>query len=374
MSIFSYTQVSHAYPDFIGYGYSSCITCHFNGLGSGALNDYGRALFAQEITARDVFPKSMEDEEIAAMSGFLGSKPLPWWIRPGIKYRGLWLQQGLGTDQRMERFINMQADVNLNFILNKKQDYVAVLTPSYTALEPYYGKQNTWFMKEYYLRVKITNNYWLYLGQMDKAYGVRQIDHSAYSRSGLGLDQYSQSTGAILHITYSDWDVALNGFVGNAAQEDPDKQKGFSATGEYQVYEKFKVGASVLSSESDVRKYNLAGVQTRMGLTKGSSLIAEAGLKEITTKATAIKQLGSYAYVQTLINFRRGYNLLSTIEQSRADIEKSSTEMMKWSFGALLFPVPRSELRLMFVNGKAYDETVAIQDSWAFQAQYHLSY
>jgi hypothetical protein len=28
-----------AYPDFIGYGYSSCITCHYSGSGGGALND-----------------------------------------------------------------------------------------------------------------------------------------------------------------------------------------------------------------------------------------------------------------------------------------------------------------------------------------------
>ena len=74
-----------AYPDFIGYGYSSCITCHYSGSGGGALNDYGRALFATEIAARHAFPKSMEEEDIAAVSGFGWNKQMPWWFRPGLK-------------------------------------------------------------------------------------------------------------------------------------------------------------------------------------------------------------------------------------------------------------------------------------------------
>ncbi|MBC7464797.1 MAG: hypothetical protein H7256_02295, partial [Bdellovibrio sp.] len=38
--------LANAYPDFISYGYRTCITCHYNGQGGGALNDYGRAVWA----------------------------------------------------------------------------------------------------------------------------------------------------------------------------------------------------------------------------------------------------------------------------------------------------------------------------------------
>ena len=64
-----------AYPEFIGYGYSSCITCHYNGNCGGPLNDYGRALWSPEISSRLLYPKSMSDEDMANQSGFLG--PLP---------------------------------------------------------------------------------------------------------------------------------------------------------------------------------------------------------------------------------------------------------------------------------------------------------
>lgn len=369
------TETASAYPDFIGYSYSSCITCHYNGLGGGALNDYGRALFAGEITSRAVFPKTMDDEEISMKSGFLGSKPLPWWFRPGLKYRGLWLKTSPGSKDTIEKFYNMQNDVNLNFFLDKKQTYALITTVGYTGQEAYYGKTNTWFMREYYLRWKQSNNLWIYLGQMDKAFGIRNVDHSAVNRKVITLGQFDQSQGAIAHFTYPDWDIALNAFFGNAAQEDNAKQKGYSVAGEYQVYEKFKVGGSFLMSESDLEKWKLAAFTTRMGLSKGSAIMAEVGLKERTPQiGTTDPELGTYALVQTLVSLERGYNLLSVIEHSKRSITESSDESMKWSVGALMFPLPRTELRVMGVNNKTYPSSGGAEDQWSLQGQVHVSY
>lgn len=366
---------ANAYPDFIGYGYSSCITCHYNSLGSGALNDYGRALFATEVTARDIFPASKSEEEVAAMSGFLGTTQLPWWFRTGIKYRGLWLKTGLTSDNSVERFINMQGDVNLNVFFNKKQDIGLITTASYAGKEFYYDKQYQWYMKEFYLRWKALKTLWIYIGQLEKAYGLRMIDHTAVNRSPLTLGQFDQSIGIITHFTYPDWDIALNAFVGNTQEKDEVKQKGFSGTGEYQVFEKFKIGGSILSSESDIKKYNLMAFTTRIGVREGSAFLGEVGIKELTDKTSnAEAKLGTYALIQAMVHLRRGYNLLSTVEQSREDINKSSREYSRWSIGGLLFLLPRTELRMMLVNGKGLDETTSIEDSWSFQGQFHVSY
>lgn len=365
-----------AYPDFIGYSYSSCITCHYSGHGGGALNDYGRALFATEITARDVFSKRTDEEEIAARSGFLGKSKLPWWVRPGLKYRGLWLQYNPNreTTQR-ETYYNMQQDLNMTFFFDKKQKFTLVTTAAYTGQEQYFGKQNTIFAKEYYLRYKYSNNFWVYLGQIDKVYGLRNADHTAVNRSNLGLNQWAQSEGIITHWTYPDWDVAINAFVGNGNQPEADKQKGFSVSGEYQLQEKVKVGASALTSESENLKYNLVGLTTRMGLSKGSALMAEAGLKETTNlRLKTDPVLGSYALVQTLVNVRRGYNILSAVEMSKTDINSASAESMRWSVGGLFFPFPRTELRLMGSNYKTFSDTGGSPDAWALQSQIHISY
>lgn len=366
---------AQAYPDFIGYSYSSCITCHYNGQGGGALNDYGRALYATEITARHVYSNETEEEDIAAQSGFFGSTQLPWWIRPGIKYRGLWLKTNPGSEATVERYINMQNDINLALFFDKKQTLALVATESYAGLEPYYGKTNTWFAKEYYLRWKQSNYFWLYLGQLDKVFGIRNIDHTSVNRRAITLGQFDQSQGVVAHFTYPDWDIAVNAFFGNAAQEDREKQKGFSLAGEFQIYEKFKIGGSYLSSQSDLTKWNLLALTTRMGLSKGSAIMAEFGLKEKTdVLANTDAQLGSYALVETLVNVHRGYNFLSVLEHSKSDIKKSSSENMRWSLGALLFPLPRLELRMMATNSKTNAETTGTEDAWALQGQVHVSY
>lgn len=364
-----------AYPDFIGYSYSSCITCHYNGHGGGALNDYGRALYATEITARHVFKKETEEEDIAAMSGVLGSKQLPWWIRPGLKYRGLWMQMDPGSKSATERYINMQNDVNLTLFGDKRQTYTMVTTLSYAGLEPYYGKTNTWFAKEYYLRWKQSNNFWLYLGQLDKVFGIRNVDHSAVNRKAITLGQFDQSQGLVAHWTYPDWDFAVNYFVGNAAQEDSEKQKGFSMAGEYQVFEKFKLGAALLSSQSEMAKWNLLAFTSRWGLSKGTSLMGEVGIKEKTDLVSkSTPQLGTYALAEALVSVARGYNILSIIEHSKSDLQEASPEVMKWSIGTLFFPLPRTEFRMMATNAKTYAETTGTPDSWAFQGHIHISY
>ncbi|WP_246845636.1 hypothetical protein [Bdellovibrio sp. ZAP7] len=377
---FLVSKQAMAYPDFIGYGYSSCITCHYNGLGGGALNDYGRALFATEITSRSVYPASMDEEAIGASSGFLITQPLPWYFRPGIKYRGLYFQQNPNGSNEVNKWVNMQRDFNLNFFFDKKQNLALITTASYADFDIPETTIDKWTMyaKEFYLRYKQSNNLWWYAGQMDKAYGIRNVDHTAVNRfpaTDVGLNQYGQTLGVMAHFTYPTWDIAVNPFFGNVYTVPEKRQKGFSVVGEYQVYEKFKVGGSVLASESDETRWRLAGATARWGLSKGSSLLAEAGLKEQTRKGSnSDPVLGSYAWVQSMVAIARGYNILTTIEQSRDDIQSSSAENLKYSFGLLAFPLPRTEFRLGLSNGKTNLDGTGVDDSWALQTQVHLSY
>lgn len=375
-------STASAYPDFISYGYSSCITCHYNGLGGGALNDYGRALFATEITARDIYPSTIEDEEIGAQSGFLGSKQMPWWIRPGLKYRGLWYQTNPGSQHSVDNFINMQQDVNINLFADKKQNLALITTYTYIdklAPEAKYTSWK-WYIKESFLRWKWSNNLWIYLGQMDKAFGVRNIDHTGSNRvfrSNLGgsiLGQSDQSVGAIIHLTYPNWDLATNIFTGNIDEKEFEKQKGISIVGEYQVDEKVKIGSSLLQSENDITRWKLFALTARTSLTKGSSIIAEIGLKENTDKTNGTSQLGDYLWIESIISLRRGYNLVSVIESNKRDINSISVENMKLSLGTMIFPLPRTELRFMAVNNKNYEVGIGHSEAWSVQSQVHVSY
>ena len=378
--IFIFSSLVYSYPSFIGYGYSSCITCHYNGHGGGALNDYGRALYATEISARDIYSEKTSEEEIAADSGFLRSYPIPWWVRPGVKYRDLWFQNNPGSGSvKNERYINMQTELNLNFFADKKQKLGLITTTAYTVYPRRFStgteiKTPFWFAKEYYIRYQYSKTFWIYLGQLDRVFGLRQVDHTAVSRQLIGIAHFDQTQGAVLHWTYPTWDIALNTFFGNGDEQVQLKQKGLSVSGEYELAEKFKIGASGLTSKSDSLQWKIFALHTRMGLSKGSSLQVESGLFEKTslspTPVTPV--LGGYAILEGLTHLRRGYNLLSVFQYSKSDVKSPSIDKTSLGVGFLTFPLPRTEVRFMAINGKSYNENSASEDNWQLQSQLHL--
>lgn len=375
-------QQSYAYPDFIGYGYSSCMTCHYNGNGGGALSDYGRALFAMEITARDVFPAKMDDEAIGMKSGFLGSREMPWWLRPGVKYRGLWFENSPGSKTaKTEKLYNMQTDLNLNFFIDRNQTNMIVTTLSYTTYPRGFAtstedKTTFWFLKEYYLRYQLNKIYWLYLGQLDKVYGIRQVDHTLNSRSLLGFGQFDQSQGFVVQAIYPNWELSFNGFLGNQAEKSEFKQKGISISAEHEPEEKIRNGISFLSSQSDVVAWRRFGAHTRLGLAKGSALLAELGFYENKNRGDAAPPAvtGIYSNLETLISLRRGYNLTTVLQYTRADAAVGDPERVSMGIGAMLFPLPRSEFRVSAINGKSFDQGAGAAESWQLQSQFHLSW
>src|SRR5689334_10807069 len=119
-----------AYPEFIGVGYTTCLTCHYNGHGNGPLNDYGRALFSAEI-ASQAMTGNQTEEELSNSSGVFGTTKLPWWLRPGAKMRALTMQTDPGGPAAKTRTILMQSDVNLALLLDKHQDKAIVASYGY---------------------------------------------------------------------------------------------------------------------------------------------------------------------------------------------------------------------------------------------------
>src|SRR5690606_27419709 len=122
-----------------------------------------------------------------------------------------------GKSNSDTRFVAMQADANLALLLDKKQRFVLIGTFGYAPVphriknQPGATKPDEWIYKEHYLRVQASRNLWLYAGMIDKVYGLRISNHTAYSRSRTGLAQNDQSHGIIAHYINKDWEASVNG-------------------------------------------------------------------------------------------------------------------------------------------------------------------
>lgn len=374
-----FSSTASAYPSFISYGYTTCITCHFNGQGNGPLNDYGRALFTTEIAARGFASKSESEESLAARSGFLGAKPLPWWIRPGVKYRGLYFINNPGMQTQVQRYVTMQADLNAAFLLDKDAKKIFVVSAGYspTPASRQGNKEaddKNLISREHYFRWQNSQQLFTYYGLMDKVYGLRIADHTAFSRSATGVAMNDQTHGVMAQYYGQGWEVTGHAFLGNLLQEAADvRQKGGSAMFEYDIFEKNRIGTSLLYSNNEYVQKTRLEVHTKLGLLKGNSMLFEFGLVKDTPATGPAKNMGAYAFFEGSYFVRRGYNLISQLEYYNATLGPDSPDLMRWTFGLLAFPMSKAEWRTMFVNSRSLTDTAVAPDQWMLQTQLHLA-
>ncbi len=365
-----------AYPQFIGYKYSSCLTCHFNGQGNGPLNDYGRAYWATEIAGR-LWSSGKSVEQLGESSGVLGAKALPWWIRPGAKVRQLWFVQNPGGTNSVERSILMQADVNAAVFLDESQKYTFVgaigYVPKPEAQSGGTQKYDNWISREHYFRWQGTENLWVYLGLMDKVYGIRHADHTAYSRSRTGIAQNDQSHGIVAHYIRENWEATLNLFLGNYAQDEELRQKGGSTLVEYDVKENWRVGLTALVSSNKYVAHRRYALLSRVGYGMGAALLFEGGVIQNEPKGQKNKN-GYYIYSETLQRIARGYHVFLVGQAYKQEMIGSVDDDVSLGFGMLAFPMQRLELRVEARNTRHLPSGNEVQtESWAIQLQGHLS-
>lgn len=367
------SQKAYAYPSFIGYGYSSCLACHYNPMGKGPITDYGRAISATTISAKPFFQPNATDEELGETSGFIGNhENLPSWLRPTILYRGMYLVTGLESDNPKKRWINMQADASLTL---KFFDDRLILTgmagfnpPSST---PSATKESSLVTREHYAGLRFTEEMGLYVGLMDPAYGIRIPDHTAYSRTRALIDKNDQVHGAMFHSGGKKWEFAAHAFAGNMIQKSTLRQKGGSFILEHEPKEKIRIGVSGWSTSGTFRTRQMAAVHSRLGFQKGSSLLFETGFIREKPLADSLK-IGNYVFIQTMNGLARGMHVLFTFESFADAYNLNSTRFYRAGPSLQFFPFHRFEWRTDFLATRATGQSAVNPDSLTFLTQFHF--
>ncbi len=374
--IFLKPQTGFGYPSFIGYKYSSCLTCHYNGNGNGPLNDYGRALWSAEIAGKLFNPKAT-DEQLGESAGFLGRIQLPWWFRPGIKARQLYYRTDLGGDNSESRSILMQAEVNAAVFFDRDQKYAAVASIGYVP-EPLRRQRNgetfdTTISREHYFRWQKNENLWFYIGMLDKVYGIRHPNHTAFSRSRVGIAQNDQTHGVVAQYIDPKWELSVHGFAGSFFQETELRQVGGSTMFEYEMKDAWRLGFSALNSTSDFTGHQRYGVHSRYGFGYGSAILFELGNIKNVPKAGDSSN-GYYIYSEALQKVKRGYHIFMTGQAYKPDMVGTRADEIRLGIGMLAFPMARTEFRFDLENIRLANAGAQVDnDSWSFSAQLHLS-
>jgi hypothetical protein len=363
-----------SYSNFIGHGYTSCLNCHYNPLGGGPINDYGRAIAATAISSNALYPKSWNEEKIAYTSGFLFRKPKQNWFRTQINYRGFQLVRNPGSSEaEQKKWINMQADGRL--ILKTNDDrLIAVGSYGYAPLPtpPPPGKeQSEWRSREHYIGYRINPKMGVYAGLMDQSFGVRVIEHIAYSRTLPQVTQNDQVHGLMFHFLNDSFEGSVHGFVGNLYQDEDLQTKGGSFMLEKTFFGKHRLGGSAKKTKNEYTDLTAYAVHGRFDLHKGSALLTEIGqVKKVTENGTGDRS-SRYGLLQTYLRPFRGLYFLANVEYLQADI-KEKDYVVRWGPGIQYFPIQRVELRFDVYNTRNFDPNSASPDVWMYLFQGHL--
>ncbi len=375
LSTFLFSTFSWGYAQFIGHGYTSCVNCHFNPFGNGQLTDYGRAVSATAISSNAFYPKSWSEEKISETSGFLFRKPKQKWVRTQLNYRGFSLVTNPGSQSREEKeWINMQMDARLalKFGQNDKfifaADYGKVPLPA--QLDPGESDQK-YRSRNLYIGYRYNSSVGVYAGLMDKVYGLRVIEHIAFSRTNPQITQNDQVYGVAGHFLKGDWEGGVHGFIGNYYQDPAYRMKGGSAMVEKTVFNLHRVGASFLNSRNDFVQLTSYAVHGRFNLKEGSALLAELGQTQKKPQDNTPSTTARYGLLQTYLRPARGFYAFANIEYLKNDIDQSDYTV-RWGPGLQYFPIHRLELRADIYDTRNFIKNSSMKDSWMYLLQTHL--
>lgn len=364
---------AYGYPQFVGHGYNSCLTCHHNPYGAGALNDYGRALSATKISDRLFRSKDLTEEQLAENSGFLYKKPDTSWIRPALKYRGLSFQKSVGTPTSKTEYIHMLARAQLTLKYGERDQFFVSGNFDY-APDPRGGQvenEDNYRSREHYLGYRPFSSYGIYIGLMDKVFGVRVPDHIAFSRTINSLTMNDQTHGIVNHLMLGQWEFGLHAFIGNLAQDEDLRQKGFSAMIERAFGPRFKGGISALSSSSEFVELSSGAVQAKIGFESSSSLVLEIGQRKQSIILLESEVSSRYVFTQGHLYLKRGLYLINTVEYLKRDVDLENS-VLRIGPGVQYFLTQGLELRADIYNSRIFSQENVSEDVWDLALQVHL--
>jgi hypothetical protein len=362
-----------AYSSFIGYGYTSCVVCHFNAFGNGPLTDYGRAVAAAALAGRPPFIGNTSDEDLGNDSGFLGSVGIPDYIRAQANYRGLLLSSNVQKGVQ-SRYINMQADLDLILKTPDNKIFgvmdIGYAPPPHALPTPEQKSISKVISREHYVAYQ-GGSFRVQAGFQDVVYGLRIPEHTAFSRTQTLLSQNDQSHGVALQYGKNKFEGGAEIFVGNLYQAADLRLRGASTMLEYDVREKARLGLSAYYGANAYRSRFMSAVHARVGAGEGSAILSELGFVFETAK-NQDSTLGNYIFFQSSTRAWRGVHFLITGEYTTSETFKPRARTIRVGPGLMWLPFQRLELRFDLQTTRIIGGPVVTPDDLMLLSQVHL--
>jgi hypothetical protein len=283
---------AHAYPQFQLSRDQTCTACHISPAGGGLLNENGL------VTAET------NSQWGTAAEFFYGKVPTPDWLTLGGDLRG-----ASGYVQAPEKQLAsfpMQIEAYGRAKLGAGFSLYAVLGLRDSEV----GKESTTFAwsREHYVMWQQNpgENTGLYvrLGRFMPVFGLRLVEHPAYTRKWGGTPLYAETYGLAVEYVDRKVEVHATGFLKDPLLDTPEHSNGGAAVAEYRVTEQLSVGAEGMYTQSVDDKKIRGGVLAKLFLPGPEMLLQLEGqfMNQIIEPRGAPKQIIAYLIASKFVS------------------------------------------------------------------------
>lgn len=353
-----WTGVAAAYPFTISHGYTSCVSCHVDPSGGGALTPYGRG--QAEIFMRSVYRKRPSDWEPKGNAEFAFGVPLPKEVTVQADARAMLIPQPGNV-----RVILMQGDLRGQVQTGKFRAYGSVGVAS----EGGYAARITsnpdgWNLlsREHWLGYELTRGLLVRAGRMALPFGIRTDEHILYARAVTRTDgNDDQQLGVDVVYGQKKLRAELMGIAGNY-QVSPDeyRERGYSATASYAVDKNLEVGVSSLVTHAeldiallDTRLRQAHGVFARYSPVERIGVFAEGNVL-----ADAVGEgdltVGSVGYLQVDTEPAQGLHVRAGGEWCDDNHGDDASAVLRATGSVIWFFLPHLDVRADVFYGTLY--------------------
>lgn len=266
-----------AYPQYIGKSYTTCATCHYSPTGGGMPNSYGHAV--SEAT----LPDTWRLEAIEGLKETLAKPDVTGRDDAGVAA----LQFDAGLDARLlllPAVTEVDGDATLVPIpMLLELDGVAAYGPAmlYASLSPRRAgeeqRPDTVFSREHWASYELSDAWSLRAGRIQRPFGLRLADHTAYTREIAGQGKWDQSYGVELDLDEEAGSLAVALFAGDLILDDTAaQQRGIAASGTWAIASRAALGGSALFSRSERSQELAAALHARVRWVQRAYSLLEA--------------------------------------------------------------------------------------------------
>lgn len=275
---------AEAYPQFQLSRDQTCTSCHLLPAGGGLLGENGLAT-AEAMSQLGTNP-SFLNEAVTP----------PSWLVLGGDLRAM-----AGYLQAPQRYLlgfPMQADVSAAAYTDAISLHATVGyrpprddSPG-TAMWP----------REHFLMWQsergASEGLWIRAGQFMPVFGLRLVEHTAYTRRHGGVPLYAETYGVSVSRVTARYEAHLTGFVRNSLWNGVQQGDGGAAYGEYRLSERSQLGAGGMVAVSDWQQTYRANV-TAKHFVPGADLLLQGEVQAV------VPRVGDYYYTQ-LVGYLMG--------------------------------------------------------------------